>query len=112
MADCRSRSPVPESGAPRPSSRAPCSPRSRNSRRAAKGRPSPHWPASFASELDDDAAATVAWATRAAVDDNRDLKLRRIALEGLIKILYDEASRRSADASYRTVLRTLSSTSA
>ena len=46
-----------------------------------------HWPDSFASELGDDAEAVVAWATLNAIDENRYLKLRRIALENLARIL-------------------------
>lgn len=46
-----------------------------------------HWPGSFASELGDHAGAVVEWATRNAIDDNRYLKLRRIALENLSRIL-------------------------
>jgi hypothetical protein len=46
-----------------------------------------HWPASFASELGDDAEAVIAWATLNAIDENRYLKLRRIALENLARIL-------------------------
>lgn len=46
-----------------------------------------HWPASFATELGGDADAVVGWATRNAIDDNRYLKLRRIALENLSQIL-------------------------
>ncbi len=46
-----------------------------------------HWPASFASELGGDAEAVVDWAARNAIDDNRYLKLRRIALAHLALIL-------------------------
>ncbi|CAN5461195.1 hypothetical protein BH11MYX1_BH11MYX1_44820 [soil metagenome] len=46
-----------------------------------------HWPASFAIELGGDAEAVVGWAARNAIDDNRYLKLRRIALENLAQIL-------------------------
>jgi hypothetical protein len=46
-----------------------------------------HWPASFATELGDDAKACVAWAARTITDDNRYLKLRRIALENLSRLL-------------------------
>ncbi|MEO8846277.1 MAG: hypothetical protein ABI591_00220 [Kofleriaceae bacterium] len=46
-----------------------------------------HWPACFATELGDDAGAVIEWATRNAIDDNRYLKLRRIALENLSRIL-------------------------
>ncbi|CAN5900183.1 hypothetical protein BH11MYX2_BH11MYX2_35420 [soil metagenome] len=46
-----------------------------------------HWPASFATELATDAEAVVGWAARNATDENRYLKLRRIALENLAQIL-------------------------
>ena len=46
-----------------------------------------HWPASFATELGLDAGAVIEWAARAAIDANRYLKLRRIALENLAQVL-------------------------
>lgn len=46
-----------------------------------------HWPRTFAAEFPSDSSAIVAWATRAAVDDGRYIKLRRIAIESLAQIL-------------------------
>jgi hypothetical protein len=46
-----------------------------------------HWPASFEAEHGGDAQAVVGWAARNATDDNRYLKLRRIALENLALVL-------------------------
>ncbi|MEP6865490.1 MAG: hypothetical protein ABJE66_33025 [Deltaproteobacteria bacterium] len=46
-----------------------------------------HWPSSFAEEFGDACDDTLACASRAAVDDNRYLKLRRIAIENLSTIL-------------------------
>lgn len=46
-----------------------------------------HWPAAFASALGEHADAVIAWAARAAIDDNRYVKLRRIAIENLASIL-------------------------
>ncbi len=46
-----------------------------------------HWPASFESELGSDTDAVVGWAARNAIDENRYLKLRRIALENLAEVL-------------------------
>ena len=46
-----------------------------------------HWPASFADALGVDGAAVLAWAAEHAIDDNRYLKLRRIALERLANVL-------------------------
>jgi hypothetical protein len=46
-----------------------------------------HWPACFAHELGDSAAEVLAWASASAIDDDRYLKLRRIAVENLAQIL-------------------------
>ena len=46
-----------------------------------------HWPGSFARELGAHALSVVDWASRNAVDEERYLKLRRIALENLARIL-------------------------
>jgi hypothetical protein len=46
-----------------------------------------HWPRAFAAALGADAGATVAWANEHAIDANRYLKLRRIALENLALVL-------------------------
>ncbi len=46
-----------------------------------------HWPDSFDHALGSDAASVVAWASQNAVDEDRYLKLRRIALENLSRIL-------------------------
>lgn len=46
-----------------------------------------HWPDSFARGLGGDAGSVVAWAARNAVDEDRYLKLRRIALENLARVL-------------------------
>jgi hypothetical protein len=46
-----------------------------------------HWPSSFAASFAADHDQVLAWAARAAIDDNRYLKLRRIALENLATIL-------------------------
>jgi len=46
-----------------------------------------HWPSSFAASFAGDRHEVLAWAARAAVDDNRYLKLRRIAIENLATIL-------------------------
>ncbi|MEO6775643.1 MAG: hypothetical protein ABI467_21965 [Kofleriaceae bacterium] len=46
-----------------------------------------HWPSSFAEQFVDDRDAILAWASAAALDDNRYLKLRRIAIENLSTIL-------------------------
>lgn len=46
-----------------------------------------HWPQSFDRALGGDAASVVDWASRNAVDEDRYLKLRRIALENLARIL-------------------------
>ena len=46
-----------------------------------------HWPESFAHELADARDDVLAWAQRNAIDDNRYLKLRRIALERLSRVL-------------------------
>jgi hypothetical protein len=46
-----------------------------------------HWPSSFAAVFAGDRDAVLEWASRAATDDNRYLKLRRIAIENLSTIL-------------------------
>lgn len=46
-----------------------------------------HWPRSFADALGADAEAVLEWAQAHAGDDNRYLKLRRIALERLANVL-------------------------
>jgi hypothetical protein len=46
-----------------------------------------HWPRSFADAHGADATAVVDWATRHVIDDNRYLKLRRIALENLADVV-------------------------
>ncbi len=46
-----------------------------------------HWPQSFATSFVLDASEIVDWATRHALDGDRYLKLRRIALENLSRIL-------------------------
>lgn len=46
-----------------------------------------HWPQTFATELGADVADVLGWASRSAIDDNRYLKLRRIAIENLARIL-------------------------
>jgi hypothetical protein len=46
-----------------------------------------HWPQSFDRALGRDAASAVDWASQNAVDEDRYLKLRRIALENLSQIL-------------------------
>ena len=46
-----------------------------------------HWPSSFAASFAADHDEVLAWASRAAIDDNRYLKLRRIAIENLATIL-------------------------
>jgi hypothetical protein len=46
-----------------------------------------HWPSSFATCFAGDGENVLAWAGRAATDDNRYLKLRRIAIENLSTIL-------------------------
>ncbi len=46
-----------------------------------------HWPAVFASEYAGDGDAILAWCARHTIDDNRYLKLRRIALENLSRVL-------------------------
>ncbi len=45
-----------------------------------------HWPDSFAASFAD-AVEVIDWAARHAIDDNRYLKLRRIALENLAHVL-------------------------
>jgi hypothetical protein len=45
------------------------------------------FPTSFAQALGDDAAAMLAWAQRQFSDDNRYLKLRRIAIAHLATVL-------------------------
>jgi hypothetical protein len=46
-----------------------------------------HWPGAFAAAFPDDASSILAWATRQLPDDNRYLKLRRIALANLASVL-------------------------
>jgi hypothetical protein len=46
-----------------------------------------HWPRSFALAHGADAGAVTEWANRHVVDDNRHLKLRRIALENLADVV-------------------------
>lgn len=46
-----------------------------------------HWPSSFAASFAADHDEVLAWASRAAIDDNRYLKLRRIAIENRATIL-------------------------
>jgi hypothetical protein len=46
-----------------------------------------HWPESFERALGGDAGPVVDWASRHAVDEDRYLKLRRIAIENLARIL-------------------------
>jgi hypothetical protein len=46
-----------------------------------------HWPTSFAASFAADRDHILDWAGRAAIDDNRYLKLRRIAIENLATIL-------------------------
>ena len=46
-----------------------------------------HWPSSFAAELGSDTETVIAWARERARDENRYLKLRRIALENLANLL-------------------------
>jgi hypothetical protein len=46
-----------------------------------------HWPTAFAAALGDAASTTVAWANEHAIDPDRYLKLRRIALENLAQVL-------------------------
>jgi hypothetical protein len=46
-----------------------------------------HWPRSFATAHGTDALAVIEWAIRNVVDDNRYLKLRRIALENLADVI-------------------------
>ena len=46
-----------------------------------------HWPSSFARELGPDAAGVLSWARSQISDDNRYLKLRRLALANLAEVL-------------------------
>lgn len=46
-----------------------------------------HWPTSFRAAHGDDAPAVVAWASAHTSDENRYLKLRRIALENLASVV-------------------------
>lgn len=46
-----------------------------------------HWPSSFTTSFAGARAEVLEWAKRAAIDDNRYLKLRRIAIENLSTIL-------------------------
>jgi hypothetical protein len=46
-----------------------------------------HWRSSFEASFGDDLDKILDWARRAAIDDNRYLKLRRIAIENLSTIL-------------------------
>jgi hypothetical protein len=46
-----------------------------------------HWPASFAYAHGTAASAVIAWGEANAIDPNRYLKLRRIALENLANVL-------------------------
>lgn len=46
-----------------------------------------HWPPAFVRAFGDDAGSVIAWAAENATDDNRYLKLRRIALERLATVL-------------------------
>jgi hypothetical protein len=46
-----------------------------------------HWPETFATELAADTTAVLEWAERNRADDNRYLKLRRIAIENLARVL-------------------------
>lgn len=46
-----------------------------------------HWPDSFAQSFSTSKDDVLAWATSAAIDDNRYLKLRRIALANLAAVL-------------------------
>jgi hypothetical protein len=46
-----------------------------------------HWPQSFADALGGDADSALAWAERHAIDADRYLKLRRIALENLAQVI-------------------------
>ncbi len=46
-----------------------------------------HFPGSFAAELGGEGAALLAWAAAALPDENRRLKLRRIAIENLATVL-------------------------
>jgi len=46
-----------------------------------------HWPDSFERELGERGPEVIAWARSAAADDNRYIKLRRIAIERLAEIL-------------------------
>jgi hypothetical protein len=46
-----------------------------------------HWPTSFAAAFGDDTCSVSAWAESHTTDENRYLKLRRIALENLASVL-------------------------
>ncbi len=46
-----------------------------------------HWPGSFADELGAAASSILRWASAAAIDDNRYVKLRRLAVENLATVL-------------------------
>jgi hypothetical protein len=46
-----------------------------------------HWPSTFATELGAHAEAVLEWARRNAHDEDRYLKLRRIAIENLSHVL-------------------------
>jgi len=45
------------------------------------------WPSSFARSFGDEAASVEGWAARQFTDDNRYLKLRRIAMANLSSVL-------------------------
>lgn len=46
-----------------------------------------HWPTSFRAAHGEDAASVAAWASAHTTDENRYLKLRRIALENLATVV-------------------------
>ena len=48
---------------------------------------SDHWPTTFAAQFGADASSIIDWASRAANDDGRYIKLRRLAIENLALIL-------------------------